>query len=817
MTRQVLFNGAVLVRAGGATKVDASAFQNVGVTGVGIVGLIGEADGGEPNSVQLFRDPRSMVDAFRSGPLADAADLAFRPMNDTRVPGGASAVVAVKVNQAARSSKALMKSTANMMTITSIDYGAHTLKVSVEVATSGGGKTVEFVFEDSTVRRVESSPVLGATAEFTIQYTGAGASCTMTVSPTQITTTVAAGPGGEDLTIPFSTYSTLNEIINFINNSAGGVYTATAVTKNPYAFLGSDLDRVTAVDIATGVTSFYAKLYRMIDWVNSNSALVTATRAASTATGATAGTHTGSVNAPFNLEPGQDLTVVVDGGAPATATFDAVAAVHTGAAATYAALNGKTLVFEIDDDGDTQTVTFTAGATNAASTAAEFNAQARNCRMIVNGTETDIYSDLRGTDSSVAINASSTALVETGHAATTASGTGDVANINAVTHVEAKAVIEADVGVLLIVYTPATGSGTPATLTSLTTGIASSIQVSGGTARTAFGFDTNIHIGTAAGAAGGTEAPDDVGPVFLTGGARGTSTNTNWQDGFDLLGKVLANVITPLASEDLANEGYGSTATFASIAAMTDSHAAYYSSTKGKSEREAYIGMKGTKTQLLAMAGTLQSPHSLLFGQVVTRGDHSGSLAEFPEWGEAVIAASGRAGSVLGEPLVHKNLRASGLSQDTSWNPEDDGDDMILGGVTFAFAPPNGGFKFDRVITTYTKLDNDAYVEESVVMGWKNVTYGLRTQIEAIFTGVRGLPLTVEGVKDATRRILDAYRDEGQIVDSVDADGNALRAWRELKVNLSGDVNSLSVVISPVSGINFELQTVFLVPASIAA
>jgi hypothetical protein len=813
MSRMVLFNGAVLVRAGGATKVDASAFQNLGLGGVGNVGLVGEADGGEPGVVQLFRTPQKMVEAFRSGALADAADLVFRPMNDTRVPGGASVVMACKVNQATQSQKTLLKSTNNVMVIRSIDYGAHTLKVSVEVSTSGVGKIIEFIFEDGVNRFTETSPVLGSVAEFTVHYTGAGSAATMTITDTQITTSVTGGPGGEDLTIPFSTYRTLNEIINYINTTTGGVYSAVAVTSNPFTFKGEDLDRVATVNIKTGVTSFYAKLYRIIEWVSSNSSLVTATRSPATSGAATSGSVTGTGVAPFNLEPGQTLIVAVDGGGAATATFTAAVATLAGSGGTFATMASETFQVQFESH-DVQTITLGTEATIEAAVAT-IDAQLLHGRAVLNGTQVDLLSDVRGTASRVrtsSVAAGITAKLGIANAGDV-SGTGNVADIDMVSHAEAKLVIET--AVTGLTYTDV---GTNPKLTSNhAPGTGSIIQVTGGTAQTTFGFDSLAHAGTAAGSPDGAGAPDDYGPGFLTGGTRGTSTNTNWQDGLDLLGKVRINELTPLISQDLANEGYGSTATFASVTAAVDSHAAYYSSTKGKSERQAYVGMKGNKTQVLAQAGVLQSPHTVLTTQKITRADHTGSLVEFQEWGLAVIMSGGRAGSIMGEPLVYKNIRASGLSQDTSWNPDDDGDDMILGGVTFAFAPPNQGYKFDRVITTYTKTDNDAYVEESVVMGWKNVAYELRTQLENIFTGVRGLPATIRSIQDAAERILETFRQEGQIADSTLDDGTSLRAYRELDVSLDGDVAKLNVIISPVSGINFQLSTLFLVPARVAA
>lgn len=600
MTQKVLFNGAVLIRAGGATRVDASAYQNLGLGGIGVVGIIGEADGGLPNTAQIFRTPQDIVNAYRAGPIADAADLAFRPMNDPRVPGGADQVVVIKTNQSVQSALVLKRTLVAEINLLAKDYGAHTNKISFSQSTSGAGKVVGIKFEDGTRAYQETSPVLGGTAEFTIKYNGAGSAASATITKTKLTTAVTGAPG-DNLDLSFSTYSTLKELINAINVAAGGVYTAVAVTTNPYTFNCTDLDRLAITDIRTSAASAYAQVFRIVSWINSNSSWISATRA------------------------------------------DGLAA-----------------------EGDL--------------------------------------------------------------------------------------------------------------------------------------------------------APDDtVGYVPLASGARGISSNTDWQNAFNAMGAQRVNQVVPLASEDLTNLGQGSTATFASIVAAADSHVAFYSSTKGKSERQCFVGMKGTKTAVLAQAGTLQSPHTVLTSQSIKRPDAVGNMAQFPEWGLAVIMAGGRAGSLLGEPLVYKNIRAYGLSQDASWNPNSDGEDLILGGVTFAFNPPNQGYKFDRVITTYTKLDNDAYVEESVVQGWKTVSYGLRTQLENIFTGVRGLPATIQGIVNAADRILSQYRQEGQIVDSILADGTTLRAYRELQVVLDGDIARLSVIISPVSGINFQLNTLFLVPATIAA
>jgi hypothetical protein len=609
MTMKILFNGSVLVKPGGATRVDASLFTSAGLSGVGVVGLVGEADGGQPGVVQIFTSPELMRKTFRSGALADAAALAFQPGNDPRVPGGASAVVCVKANSTAAQGTYTFQSAGsiNAMVVTARDYGVHTNKITVQISDSSGGKVLQTVFQDGTKTSTETSAVVGSVPEFTIQYTGAGTACTLTTSSTQLTTT-ATGAAADSLTLSYASYPLLSDLIAAIQ--ATGVYSVVAggvaafpVVGNPtppastsYAFNPMNLDYVTAVDVKTTATGVYAKLFRCIDWFNSNSVLVSAARA---------------------------VTGVV---AP-TATARAIP---------------------------------------------------------------------------------------------------------------------------------------------------------------------------------------------LAGGLRGVSSNTDWQNGFNALGGQVVNEVVPLISADLTGQGFGSTATFASVVAMSDAHAAFYSSTAGKSERQNYVGMAGTKAALLAQAGILNSPHTLISNMKVTVLDSTNTLRQLDEWGFAVITAGMRAGSDQGEPLTWKYIRASDISNDASWTPLNDGSDLILGGVYYAEKIPNKGIRIGKCITTYTRQDNDAYTEESVVMGWKNVAYQLRTHLENLFIGRKVSITNLTSVRSQAEAKLSQLRAAGQIVDSV-VSGTRIPAYRNLEVSAYLDQCTVSVVVSPVSGINFMLNNIFLVPAQISA
>lgn len=216
------------------------------------------------------------------------------------------------------------------------------------------------------------------------------------------------------------------------------------------------------------------------------------------------GTVLGATQAPFNLEPGDTLVVSVDGGGNATATFTAVAAarVSTGAAP-FALANADVLSVAIDG-GSTQAITFTTGQfaniaqATAAEVAAAINGQIVDAQAYVSGSNVGIRSDKRGTGSSVNVIAGGAQAVgKLNITAGAITGTGNVANIDAVTNAEVKTIVELAVAGCTVSNT----NGYPR-ITSNTTGGSSSVQViASSTADDELGLDNAIHTGNAAGAA----------------------------------------------------------------------------------------------------------------------------------------------------------------------------------------------------------------------------------------------------------------------------------------------------------------------------
>jgi len=192
----------------------------------------------------------------------------------------------------------------------------------------------------------------------------------------------------------------------------------------------------------------------------------------------------------YEMDPGDDIDLDVDNVGVATATFDAAAGTDTDTTA-YPVADQDTLTEKVTiDGGSEQTVTFSGVTTTAASMASQMNAQLIGCSVAEVGGQVKITSDSKGTGSSVAIGTGTCALTW----AAAVAGTGDVADIKAVTAAEIKTVIEADT-----TATVAVSGGIP-TISSPTTGAASELDFQSGTALSVLGLSVEVLTGTAAGA-----------------------------------------------------------------------------------------------------------------------------------------------------------------------------------------------------------------------------------------------------------------------------------------------------------------------------
>lgn len=190
----------------------------------------------------------------------------------------------------------------------------------------------------------------------------------------------------------------------------------------------------------------------------------------------------------YNMAPGDTMVIDVDNVGNATCTWDAAQGTITDTTAYPCAdQDGLTSLITIDGGGQ-QVVTFSGATTTAANIASQMNSQLLGCSVAEVGGQVKITSDKFGTSSSVAAAAGTGGLTW----AAAVAGTGDVADIDAVTAAEVKTVIEAD-----STATVSIASGVP-TLVSPTTGLTSELDFISGNALAILGLSVETIVGTAA-------------------------------------------------------------------------------------------------------------------------------------------------------------------------------------------------------------------------------------------------------------------------------------------------------------------------------
>lgn len=239
--------------------------------------------------------------------------------------------------------------------------------------------------------------------------------------------------------------------------------------------------------------------YSDVDTASSKTSAAATIDLATGATAPSSGSSLGANVGPWDLTPGDTLVITIDGGGPATATFDAAAASRQSGAENFAISNNQTLTVSIDG-GPVQTIAFltgefvSIGAATAEEVAAVVNAKITGATATVTGggTRVTITSDRRGTGSGVNVTGG-TANGVLGFTTGNIAGTGDVSNIEAVTFSEAKTLIEADVAGCTV-----TNVGGALRISSNTTGGSSSVLVgASSTADDEFGLDNATHTGSA--------------------------------------------------------------------------------------------------------------------------------------------------------------------------------------------------------------------------------------------------------------------------------------------------------------------------------
>lgn len=321
------------------------------------------------------------------------------------------------------------------------------------------------------------------------------------------------------------------------------------------------------------------------------------------------------------------------------------------------------------------------------------------------------------------------------------------------------------------------------------------------------------------------DLPANISGQFLTGGAQGASTNSDFSDG---LSKSLAedyNVVLPCvsrdASDDIADAQLGftdasSTYDIDSVLAATDSHLRLRSSVQNRKEAQGMGGYrKSAKADVFAGISTLGSEFMQVAMQDVLVQDVNANLSWKQPHIFAALAAGIRLGTEVGEPLTFKRLNCNAIGhdidpetglEDGDFNPALDVDQAIDNGVLFA---ERSGSIFRIVVdnTTYGTDESFVFNRGSVVEAAQFVAKDIRGIAEDVFVGNKVSNGLADSIKSVIRsRLIELNADDVNIITgSLDAPQGFVE--ETFVVNVEGNTAEVQVEVKPVQGLDFVLIT----------
>lgn len=320
--------------------------------------------------------------------------------------------------------------------------------------------------------------------------------------------------------------------------------------------------------------------------------------------------------------------------------------------------------------------------------------------------------------------------------------------------------------------------------------------------------------------------PDQQGvpnALYLSGGSKGATLSADIVEALSKFEKFRVNSVVPLfsrdASEDIADQLTDANSTYMidAIHQAVKTHLSLMRTTKKKSERQGYLSYKGTYDDSKTKVATMASAPIQMVIQDIRQVDSDGNIKWFQPWAGAALIAGARGGSPIGNPMTFKYFNMSGIrhtaqpmttpEQDIviDFDPDVQYDNAIASAITFWEAPQTGGFRLVVDNTTYNRDANWVYNRANVLYAADIIAYDFRNQLENIYVGLKNTVSAAE-IKSTCEAILGTYLAQGITVSTSDAKNG----FKQLVVQINGNVVNISVVVKLVEGIDFILADITL-------
>lgn len=285
------YQGSTIVQPG-VIMAQQSAGMAPPVTTDRLVVVLGISQGGgQPKTLQYVSGKGDAINKLRGGDLQTSVVRTYRDATNPFV-------AYMRVNPALQASANLQSAGAvTVITLKSSDYGAFANRIAYQ--TQAG--TTQGLKASVTLDGASYAQDNLYQAALSIQYTGAQVSGLVNVSNAAGTVTGSAGATGAEVvawTADFATFTTIQQLVNFINGQAG--WTASVLSASPNSPTSNALDDATSQACKASAFTVTATLQAVVNWLNTVP-LVIATR------------PTGVGSLPVNMATSAYLTTGTDG------------------------------------------------------------------------------------------------------------------------------------------------------------------------------------------------------------------------------------------------------------------------------------------------------------------------------------------------------------------------------------------------------------------------------------------------------------------------------------------------------------------------
>lgn len=750
MAIKINYKGATILQPGAYSNTTVNTLGGFPLADTGVVGIVGEAMGGEPGSTAGVRSftvsqINSLLETYESGPVVDAALAAFKPFAAGGPTQGAQIIRIYKTNASVAASSY----------ITNIDTVADTL-FDVDATKYGTyGNFINMYVEEGIEMDDEGTIESDAAITFPLSVAN-GDSLVVNVNGTDYTFSVAVAPGG-------SISLTQNQLITLLNGTpvTVGVDTATPTwaAAKPIIASASGATKI-KLTVDPAVLTAYSRQFEY-------AVISVVAGAFATSLGLTTASTTDS----------STLIVTVGGLGP-------VRGVRGGRIITFTK-NGVVEAIDENPNDDYLIIQYT-GAASACVLNVKKSAGVIKLTTVATGVSADNL-DITLSDYTISelvefINnhASYTCVTSYGNATVK-----NAALLDWYDSIDIKTLPLAMKGAYREIVEQVNSQSDMINLT-LNDNIFGQIETISSTAK-------RYLVGGAAGASSNTSFQNGFDALLAT------RCNT-----------VLAAASRD-ATSDIADGLTDASSTYDidSIVAMVDLHCRTASSIKNRSERNSYVGYKDTFANSKLAAKRLNSEFTSMLIQDVDVLDptSSGTTTKQPHVAAGILAGM-QSGLPIGEPTTHKYAAIYGISHQ-DYDNKFDIDDAIDSGICVFDSPDSGGYRVVVNNTTYGKDQNWCFNRVSVLSAAHYAAYNLRAQLEAIYVGMGRINATsyVAAVESTVRTIMDSFRSNGIIVG--DATNGGL-GYKDLHVSITGNTINIDVTITPVQGIDFILSNITL-------